>query len=83
MLFTVVDRETKFKAKNFIDTVVYRGSDVVASWVFKGLMVSGLPLSSIVFTYLPVMAVWGIGAWHLGKAYEALKAQSEAAENAG
>jgi AAA family ATP:ADP antiporter len=31
MLFTVVDRETKYKSKNFIDTVVYRGSDVAAS----------------------------------------------------
>ena len=37
MLFTVVDRETKYKSKNFIDTAVYRGSDVTASWIFKGL----------------------------------------------
>ncbi len=39
MLFTVVDRETKYKSKNFIDTAVYRGSDVTASWIFKGLAV--------------------------------------------
>ena len=45
MLFTVVDRETKYKSKNFIDTVVYRGSDVTASWIFKGLMSAGLSLS--------------------------------------
>jgi AAA family ATP:ADP antiporter len=32
MLFTVVPTEAKYKAKNFIDTVVYRGADAVSSW---------------------------------------------------
>jgi AAA family ATP:ADP antiporter len=83
MLFTVVDRETKFKSKNFIDTVVYRGSDVVASWAFKGFLITGLPLGNIVFMYLPVMLIWGLGAWRLGRAYELLKSQSDSAENDG
>jgi AAA family ATP:ADP antiporter len=73
MLFTVVSRETKYKSKNFIDTVVYRGSDVTASWIFKGMMTMGLSLSQIAWVYLPVMAIWAIGAWHLGKAYARLK----------
>ena len=75
MLFTVVDRESKYKSKNFIDTVIYRGSDVTASWLFKGLMTVGLSLSQIAWVYLPIMLVWGIGAWHLGKAYTRLKNQ--------
>jgi len=75
MLFTVVDRETKYKSKNFIDTVVYRGSDVTASWIFKGMMTAGLSISQIAWLYLPVMAIWGTGAWHLGKAYTRLKRQ--------
>ena len=29
-LFTVVPREDKYKAKNFIDTVIYRGGDTTA-----------------------------------------------------
>ena len=33
-LFTVVPREEKYKAKNFIDTVVYRGGDTAAGWIF-------------------------------------------------
>jgi AAA family ATP:ADP antiporter len=77
MLFTVVDRESKYKSKNFIDTVVYRGSDVTASWIFKGLMTVGLSLSQIAWVYLPIMAVWGVGAWHLGKAYTRLKTQMD------
>ena len=37
MLFTVVAPEEKYKAKNFIDTVVYRGGDAVGGWVKRGL----------------------------------------------
>ena len=79
MLFTVVDRETKYKSKNFIDTVVYRGSDVTASWIFKGTMMAGLSISQVAWIYIPIMAVWAIGAWHLGKAYMRLKGQLDSA----
>jgi AAA family ATP:ADP antiporter len=75
MLFTVVDRESKYKSKNFIDTVVYSGSVVTASWLFKGMMTAGLSISQIAWLYLPIMGIWGIGAWHLGKAYINLKEQ--------
>ncbi len=73
MLFTVVNRETKYKSKNFIDTVVYRGSDVTASWIFKGLTSAGLSLSQITWFFLPVMGLWGLGAWRLGKLYANLR----------
>lgn len=36
-LFTVVPREDRYKAKSFIDTVVYRGGDALAGWVFAGV----------------------------------------------
>jgi AAA family ATP:ADP antiporter len=71
MLFTVVDRQTKYKSKNFIDTVVYRGSDVSASWLFKlATSGAGLSLTQLAWLYLPVMAFWGWGAWTLGRAFE-------------
>jgi AAA family ATP:ADP antiporter len=74
MLFTVVDRETKYKSKNFIDTAVYRGSDVTASWIFKGLTTVGLSIPQIAWTYVPVMGLWGFGAWRLGKIYSRMRA---------
>lgn len=77
MLFTVVDRELRYKSKNFIDTVVYRGSDVTASWIFKGLMTSGLTVAQATWFYLPFMGVWCWGAWRLGKAYQALRDAQE------
>jgi AAA family ATP:ADP antiporter len=76
MLFTVVDRETKYKSKNFIDTVVYRGSDVTASWIFKGLTSAGLSLAKIAWIYLPIMGLWGVGAWRLGQLYARLREQA-------
>ncbi len=78
MLFTVVDRETRYKSKNFIDTVVYRGSDVTASWIFKGLTSAGLSLSQISWFYLPVMGLWVLGAWRLGKLYTGLHQRAKA-----
>lgn len=83
MLFTVVDRETKYKSKNFIDTVVYRGSDVAASWIFKGLMSAGLSLSKIAWLYVPVMGLWGFGAWRLGKIYTQMRANLPKDESGG
>lgn len=83
MLFTVVDRESKYKSKNFIDTVIYRGSDVTASWLFKGYMTLGIPIANIVWFYLPILAIWGLGAWHLGRKYEWLKNQFEKASKEG
>jgi AAA family ATP:ADP antiporter len=83
MLFTVVDRETKYKSKNFIDTVVYRGSDVTASWLFKGFMSMGLSIAHIAWLYLPVLAVWMLGAWKLGKRYQALRRQPGQLPKAG
>jgi AAA family ATP:ADP antiporter len=46
-LFTAVPREERYKAKNFIDTVVYRGGDLVAAWSLASvpaLLAAGIAL---------------------------------------
>lgn len=80
MLFTVVDRETKYKSKNFIDTAVYRGSDVTASWIFKGLTTAGLTISQIAWIYVPIMVIWGWCAWRLGVIYTQLRKNLDKSE---
>jgi ATP:ADP antiporter, AAA family len=45
MLFTVVNPESKFKSKSLIDTVLYRGSDAMAQWLY--LLIAGISLSGI------------------------------------
>jgi AAA family ATP:ADP antiporter len=45
MLFTVLNPESKFKSKSLIDTVLHRGSDAMAQWLY--LLIAGLTLSGI------------------------------------
>ena len=73
-LFTVVPREDKYKAKNFIDTVVYRGGDTTAGWVFSGLRTLGLSLPAISFAMVPVAVAWAAVSLYLGRQHAKLKA---------
>ncbi len=64
VLFTVVPREDKYKAKSFIETFVYRGGDQIGAWTFAGLTALGLGLTAISWVAVPVSAVWlGLGVW--------------------
>ena len=72
VLYTVIGREAKYKAKNFIDTVVYRGGDAISGWVFTGLKALGLNLSAIAMVAVPVALLWLATAWLLGKRQEIL-----------
>jgi len=74
MLFTVLDRRAKYKAKNFIDTVVYRGGDAVSGWVYAGLAAVGLGVGQTALVAAPVAAVWAVVAWRLGKAQASMHA---------
>ena len=58
VFFTVVEREEKYKAKNLIDVVIYRGSDALYGWVFDSLQALGLKLGAIALVRLPVAAGW-------------------------
>ena len=54
VFFTVLGREEKYKAKNLIDVVIYRGSDALYGWVFDSLQALGLKLGAIALCALPV-----------------------------
>lgn len=68
-----VTREEKYKAKNFIDTVVYRGGDAVSGWAFAGLTALGLGATGIAVVALPLCAAWIAIAIHLGRRQAALR----------
>ena len=59
-LFTLVDRESRYKAKNFIDTVVYRGADVATSISFAALAGMGLGLPALAGVWMGVAMIFGI-----------------------
>ncbi len=73
ILYTVVGRETKYKAKNFIDTVVYRGGDAVSGWAFAGLKALGLGLTGIAVVAVPIAIAWAWLGLRLGRRQEALR----------
>jgi len=67
-LYTVIPREDKYKAKNLIDTFIYRAGDQVGAWSYDGLMAAGLGLTAIAFATVPVAGVWLGAALALGVA---------------
>jgi AAA family ATP:ADP antiporter len=71
MLFTVVDQESKYKAKNVIDTVVYRFGDLSSAWVSSFILPFGVA-GLAVFGGI-VSVIWFRIAWVLGKRYEGVK----------
>jgi len=70
VLYTVVSREEKYKAKNLVDVVVFRGSDALYGWLFDGLQAAGLKLAAIAACAVPVAVGWLALSAALGRAQE-------------
>jgi len=60
VLFTVLTREEKYKAKNFIDTAVSRGGDASTAWLITGVKALGATTAHIAWALVPLMLLW---AW--------------------
>jgi AAA family ATP:ADP antiporter len=81
VLFTVLRREDKYKAKSFIDTFGYRCGDQFGAWSYGGMQALGLGLSAISFIALPIVAGWCVlGAW-LGLKQHALASKRAQADS--
>jgi AAA family ATP:ADP antiporter len=79
ILWTVLDREAKYKSKPFLDAAVYRGGDLLSGWIYTGLAALGLSIGAIALTAAPVAGLWTLLALKLGSGQEKL-AISEAEE---
>ncbi len=80
MLFTVVDQESKYKAKNVIDTVVYRGGDLLAASASSAVLAYGL--SGLAVLGVVVSVIWFPIAYALGRRYENVRGTDLAARAA-
>ncbi|MEY2438635.1 MAG: antiporter, family [Verrucomicrobiota bacterium] len=77
VLFTVLRREDKYKAKSFMDTFVYRAGDQIGAWSYPVLKWFGLGLTGISFVAAPLAAVWLMLSLWLGRKQVAMaKAQT-------
>ena len=74
VLYTVVPREDRYKAKSFIDTVVYRGGDQVGAWSFTLLSALGLGTTGIAVAAGLLSAAWLGNALWLGRRQDRLAA---------
>lgn len=72
--FTVVDQESRYKAKNVIDTVVYRFGDLASAWVQAGLRALGFGMGGALALGVLASGIWGISARALGRQYERRRA---------
>jgi AAA family ATP:ADP antiporter len=74
VLFTVVPREDKYKAKSFIDTVVYRTGDQVGAWSSAALGFLGLSMTGISIVAVPISIAWLFNGLWLGRKQEVMAA---------
>ncbi len=70
MLYSVVTPEEKYKTKNFIDTAIYRGGDVVGTWTIRLLSILGLSIAGISLLMVPFAAISAVVALWLGRDYK-------------
>jgi ATP:ADP antiporter, AAA family len=78
VLYTVVPREDRYKAKNFIDTVVYRGGDQVGAWSYALLAALGLGATEVAITAAVLSVFWLINGLWLGRKQESMAAEKTA-----
>jgi AAA family ATP:ADP antiporter len=67
ILFSRVDNETKYKAKNVVDVPVYRASDAITAQVSTALEGGSLGTSAVALIGAAVATVWAVNGWWLGK----------------
>jgi AAA family ATP:ADP antiporter len=77
VLFTVLRREDKYKAKSFMDTFVYRAGDQIGAWSYPLLTWLGLGLTGISFVAAPLAGGWCILSLWLGRRQVALAKQRQ------
>jgi len=75
ILFTVVDQSSRYRAKNVIDTVVYRFGDVSSAWMQAGLRAAGFGLGGAVALGVGASVIWSGMAAIVGRDYERIRAQ--------
>ena len=71
ILFSRVDNETKYKAKNVIDVPVYRASDAITAQLSTALEGGALGTSAVALIGAIVATVWAVNGWWLGKRSDA------------
>jgi AAA family ATP:ADP antiporter len=74
MLWSRLDTETKYKAKNFIDVPVYRFADAVVAQLQDGLKAGGMSAAAVALIGAGAAGLWAVNGWWLGGRHDREKA---------
>ncbi len=77
MCFTVVPQDSRYKAKNVIDTVIYRLGDLTSAWLLAGLRVLGFGTNGSLGLGMVASGLWALVSIALGRRYEKLRIQQD------
>jgi ATP:ADP antiporter, AAA family len=83
MLWSPLDKETKYKAKNTVDVPVYRGADALSAQLDKALSAAGFTPAALALVGAGVALLWAGVGWWLGRRFETQAAVSETTATRG
>lgn len=70
MLWSPLDKETKYKAKNTVDVPVYRGADALSAQLNNWVASAGFGVGAVAWLGAAVAALWALLGWWLGRRFE-------------
>jgi AAA family ATP:ADP antiporter len=70
MLWTPMSKETKYKAKNFVDVPVYRGADAAVAQLQRAIEGAGFGMQILALLGALAAGLWAVNGWWLGRRYD-------------
>jgi ATP:ADP antiporter, AAA family len=70
MLWTPMSKETKYKAKNFVDVPVYRGADAAVAQLQRAIEGAGFGVQTLALLGALAAILWAVNGWWLGRRYD-------------
>lgn len=70
MLWSPMTKETKYKAKNFVDVPVYRGADAAVAQLQRAIEGAGFGAQTVALFGAAGAILWTVNGWWLGRRHE-------------
>ena len=74
MLWSPMTKETKYKAKNFVDVPVYRGADALVAQLQRAIEGAGFGAQTVALFGAAGAILWTLNGWWLGRRHDSAAA---------
>jgi AAA family ATP:ADP antiporter len=78
MLWSPMTKETKYKAKNFVDVPVYRGADAIVAQLQRAIEGAGFGAQTVALFGALGATLWAVNGWWLGRRHDSAEAEEAA-----